>query len=119
VNRLRSAAGASYSESAEKIPKPQPCRISIHLCKQISVKAQAEDRTRASDLLVVEGLFITATNVNFDPQNIAAVIRRGAPLAGFAPAADLDALIKQGEAVVAIHSTLDTFFALPGRAGYG
>ena len=71
----------------------------VDVCKQIAVKAQAAGRTREADLFVMEGLFTTVTNVNFDPEDIAGVIRRGAPLAGFEPAADLDGLIKQGEAV--------------------
>ncbi len=71
----------------------------VDVCKQISVKAQAEGRTREADLFVMEGLFTTVTNVNFDAEDIAKVIRRGAKLCGFEPAADLDGLISQGEAV--------------------
>ncbi len=71
----------------------------VDVCKQISVKAQNDGRTREADLFVMEGLFTTVTNVNFDAEDIAAVICRGAPLAGFEPAADLDGLIRQGEAV--------------------
>jgi hydroxylamine reductase len=71
----------------------------IEVCKQIAVKAQAGSRTRAADLFVTEGLFTTVTNVNFDPEDLARIIRRGAELCDFAPAADLDGLIKQGEAV--------------------
>jgi hydroxylamine reductase len=71
----------------------------VDLCKKISVKAQAGGRTRDADLFVLEGLFTTVTNVNFDAEDIAGVIRRGAALAGFEPAADLNGLIKQGEAV--------------------
>lgn len=71
----------------------------VDVCKQISVKAQAEGRTREADLFVMEGLFTTVTNVNFDPEDISKIIRRGAELCSFEPAADLDGLIKQGEAV--------------------
>jgi len=71
----------------------------IDVCKQISVKAQAGSRTRETDLFVMEGLFTTVTNVNFDPEDLAGIIRRGAQLCDFEPAADLDGLIKQGEAV--------------------
>jgi hydroxylamine reductase len=71
----------------------------VDICKQIAVKAQAGGRTREADLFVMEGLFTTVTNVNFDPEDIAQVIRRGAKLCDFEPAADIDGLIKQGEAV--------------------
>jgi hydroxylamine reductase len=71
----------------------------MDVCKQISVKAQAGGRTREADLFVMEGLFTTVTNVNFDAEDLAKIIRRGAELCDFEPAADLDGLIKQGEAV--------------------
>ena len=71
----------------------------VDVCKQISVKAHAGERTREADLFVMEGLFTTVTNVNFDAEDIANVIRRGADLCDFEPSADLDGLIKQGEAV--------------------
>jgi hydroxylamine reductase len=76
------------------------------------------------DVAVVEALFTTVTNVNFDPERVAALVRdmatqrdrarslyesaarsRGqepeqlAGPAAFAPAADLEGLVKQGEAV--------------------
>ncbi len=71
----------------------------MDVCKKISVKANAGNRTREADLFVMEGLFTTVTNVNFDANDIAGVIRRGAELIDWTPAADLDGLIKQGEAV--------------------
>jgi len=71
----------------------------VDVCKQISVKAQAGGRTREADLFVMEGLFTTVTNVNFDAEDIANVIRRGAAMIDLDVAADLDGLIKQGEAV--------------------
>ncbi len=71
----------------------------MDVSKQISVKAQAGDRTREADLFVMEGLFTTVTNVNFDPEDLAKIIRRGAELCDFKPAADLAGLIKQGETV--------------------
>ena len=71
----------------------------MDVCKQIAVKAQATGRTREADLFVMEGLFTTVTNVNFDAEDLAKIIRRGAKLCDFEPAADLDGLIKQGEAV--------------------
>jgi hydroxylamine reductase len=79
----------------------------MDVCKQISVKAQAEGRTREADLFVMEGLFTTVTNVNFDAEDLAKIIRRGAALCDFKPAADLDGLIKQGE-VVGIESRKNT-----------
>jgi len=71
----------------------------IDVCKQISVKAHAGHRTREADLFVMEGLFTTVTNVNFDANDIAGIIRRGATFIDWTPASDLDGLIKQGEAV--------------------
>ena len=47
----------------------------VELCKHISVKAHearaAGKTTRDADLYVMEGLFTTVTNVNFDPNDIA------------------------------------------------
>jgi len=75
--------------------------------------------TKEADKFVVEGLFTTVTNVNFDPERIAQHIREGAeikarlkaaydgkggpevdnPAAEWEPSGDLDALIKMGEKV--------------------
>jgi len=71
----------------------------VDVCKQVAVKAHAGERTREADLFIMEGLFTTVTNVNFDPEDLAKIVRRGAKLCDFKPAADLDGLIKQGEAV--------------------
>ncbi len=53
----------------------------IEICKQISVAAHVvrieEQKTRSADLYVMEGLFSTVTNVNFDPENLIKLIRRG------------------------------------------
>lgn len=77
----------------------------IESCKQIAVAVQGK-QSRAADLYVMEGLFTTVTNVNFDPQDLAGVIRRGAEILKDLGAvsdidfgADLNGLIKQGEAV--------------------
>ena len=78
----------------------------------------------AVDRFVIEALFTTVTNVNFDPERLAALIRRAprvrerardlyeqaarqegetpetlAGPAAFDPAADLDEMIRQGEAI--------------------
>lgn len=80
----------------------------MDVCKKISVKADAARKagqtTREADLFVVEGLFTTVTNVNFDPKDIAEIIRRGAGVLknlgeAWVPASDLDGLISQGETV--------------------
>ncbi|MFC1468100.1 hydroxylamine reductase [Verrucomicrobiota bacterium] len=79
----------------------------VDLCKKISVKADAARKagqaTRDADLFVIEGLFTTVTNVNFDPNDIAGIISRGAKLLAslggdWTPATDIDGLIAQGEA---------------------
>ncbi|MHB1006293.1 MAG: hydroxylamine reductase [Chloroflexota bacterium] len=76
---------------------------------------------READLFALEALFATVTNVNFDPERLAEIVRRGVAirdrLAGqyvvmggatvadprgvtaWQPAADLEGLIAQGEAV--------------------
>ena len=88
----------------------------VELCKQISVKAlearAAGKTTRDADLFVMEGLFTTVTNVNFDPKDIAGIISRGAQLlkdmgGEFELAGDIDGLISQGE-TVGIESRMST-----------
>ncbi|HOI53651.1 MAG TPA: hydroxylamine reductase [Phycisphaerae bacterium] len=100
----------------------------IHTAEGISQYAHRARRLgavhRSADHFVVEALFATVTNVDFDPARLAETIRRGAvvrdevrrayqeacrkagkqpePLASDAaiqPANDLDKLIRQGEAV--------------------
>ena len=77
----------------------------VEVCKQIAVAAKGK-ANRAADLYVMEGLFTTVTNVNFDAEDIAGVIRRGADVLKELGAtatidfnANLSGLIKQGEAV--------------------
>lgn len=85
-------------------------------------KLGAEDRD--ADVFVIEALFTTVTNVNFDPDNLETWVRRGYSLkekakkmyleacsrqgasseelrgpAKWEPAADMDGLLKQGEAI--------------------
>jgi hydroxylamine reductase len=88
----------------------------VELCKKISVKAhetrQAGKATREADLYVMEGLFTTVTNVNFDANDIAGVISRGAQLlkelgGEYELPSDLDGLISQGEKV-GIESRINT-----------
>ncbi len=97
----------------------------IHTAKGVSMYAH---RARAlgaidrdADVFVIEALFTTVTNVNFDPERVAELIRKGSAardrvkklyqdaskgsaeeLAGPAtlePAGDLASLVKQGEEV--------------------
>jgi hydroxylamine reductase len=81
-------------------------------------------RDRGIDVFVVEALFTTVTNVNFDPERVAGWVRRAAEVrdrakalyeaaakkagrtpealaspAAFQPAADLDGLVRQAEGV--------------------
>jgi hydroxylamine reductase len=77
----------------------------VEVCKEIAVAAKGK-KNRAADLYVMEGLFTTVTNVNFDPEDIAGVVRRGGEVLkalGAKSAIDFNAnlhgLIKQGEAV--------------------
>ncbi len=77
----------------------------VEVCKQIAVAAKGK-ANRNADLYVMEGLFTTVTNVNFDAEDIAGVIRRGADVLKELGAnstidfnADLSGLTKQGEAV--------------------
>ena len=99
----------------------------VHGVKGISVyahrAAQLGARDREVDLFVIEALFTTVTNVNFDPQRIAGVIRKVPQMrdraralyekasakaatkpdvfcpAGAQPAADLADLLEQGRQV--------------------
>jgi hydroxylamine reductase len=77
----------------------------VEVCKQISVAVKGK-KNREADLYVMEGLFTTVTNVNFDAEDIAGVIRRGGQVLADLGAestidfsADLSGLIRQGEAV--------------------
>ncbi len=100
----------------------------VHAAKGISMYAHRARRLGAADrdvdIFVVEALFTTVTNVNFDPRRLEVLLRRagdtlarakslyeqacrkagrtperlGAP-ADWAPAGSLDELVRQGEAV--------------------
>ena len=85
----------------------------VEVCKQIAVAAKGK-QNRAADLYVMEGLFTTVTNVNFDAEDIVGVIKRGGDVLaelGATSAIDFSAginrLIKQGEAV-GVESRLTT-----------
>lgn len=90
----------------------------VEVCKKISEKAhamrQAGETTREADLFVMEGLFTTVTNVNFDPNDIAGIISRGMQLAtemgvecDKAMPTTLDEMISMGEQV-GIESRMST-----------
>jgi hydroxylamine reductase len=89
-----------------------------HRARKLGVK------NHDADAFILEALFTTVTNVNFDPKRLEIILRRGAQLrdtvrrdyeaacakagtaaetpagpAAWAPAADLNGLIRQGEAV--------------------
>ncbi|MGE4488053.1 MAG: hydroxylamine reductase, partial [Kiritimatiellales bacterium] len=77
----------------------------VEVCKQISVAAKGKT-SREADLYVMEGLFTTVTNVNFDAQDIANVIRRGGAIlkelgaeSAIDFSVDMSGLVRQGEAV--------------------
>lgn len=46
---------------------------------------QSGGSTREADLFVLQALFATGTNVNFDPSRLEPLIREGAVLAGWKP----------------------------------
>jgi len=100
----------------------------VHVAKGVSMyahrAAQLGARDREIDVFVVKALFVTLTNVNFDPQAVADWVRRGAKLrtkarklyegacaqagrkpetlsgpASFEIADSLDELIRQGQSV--------------------
>ena len=100
----------------------------LHVAKGISMYAHRAAVLGAQDPVidkyVIEALFTTITNVNFDPERLAGIIRQGAEVkakakvlyeaaalkagkasetlagpAAWTPAADLNGLIAQGEAV--------------------
>jgi hydroxylamine reductase len=88
----------------------------VHAAKGVSQMAHRARKLgvidHAADLFVVEALFTTVTNVNFDPKRLEGILRKGAVVkdrlkkqvespvgpAQWAPAADLQGLIRQGEA---------------------
>ncbi|HUU27404.1 MAG TPA: hydroxylamine reductase [archaeon] len=109
----------------------------VHAAKGIAQYARRARelgaRDREIDSFILEALFTTVTNVNFDPQAVAAVIRRGAELkdraremyenacrragkepetlsgpAQWRPADNMDDLIRQGEEVT-IEKRLEAF----------
>jgi hydroxylamine reductase len=91
----------------------------FHVAKGVGQYAHAARKagakTPAADRFVVEALFTTVTNVNFDAENIAVMARRGATVkaqtkqaasgislggpATFEPAAKVAELVAQGEAI--------------------
>lgn len=100
----------------------------IHVAEGVSQYAHRARRLgevcRAADLFTVEALFTTVTNVDFDPQRLAEIIRRGAAVRGevravyeeacrrngtqpkalaaeaaIEPASELGEMIRQGESV--------------------
>jgi len=101
----------------------------LYACKGISMYAHrarqvAGKKDREIDLFVIEALFTTVTNVNFDPERLKGLVLKAARLrdkarqlyedacrekgqtpeslsgpAAWKPAADLDELVKQGEEV--------------------
>ena len=104
----------------------------VHAVKGISMYAhrarQLGAKDHAVDLFVVEALFTTVTNVNFDPERLAGILREAAAMkttakalyesaaakagktpekltgpAEWTPASDLAGLVAQGESVVANH----------------
>ena len=109
--------------------------LAIHIAEGVSQYAHRARPLgvthRPADLFVVEALFATVTNVDFDPQRLAELIRRGAavrteirrayetacqkagqqpqPLAHDAaiePSGDLNEMIRQGEQVT-IHKRIE------------
>ncbi|MBN2560019.1 MAG: hydroxylamine reductase, partial [Phycisphaerae bacterium] len=100
----------------------------IHMAEGVAQYAhrsrQLGARNHDADVFVVEALFTTVTNVDFDPQRLAELVRKGAAVrerarqtyhdacqkadkkpdqltgdAELQPAADLDEMIRQGQAV--------------------
>ncbi len=109
----------------------------VHMAEDVSQYAHRARSLgvghRPADLFVVEALFATVTNVDFDPKRVAELIRRGASVRGeieqayeaacqkagrqpeawvgeacIEPAEDLDAMIRQGEQVT-IQKRIDAF----------
>jgi len=87
----------------------------ITLARAVGGKAHCADCERA----FMEGLFMTVTNVNFDPRDCQAMVDRIQALvakAGGAPAYDAAQLFKGDTDVVSLRSTL--LFGLRGMAAY-
>lgn len=86
----------------------------VHSLKGLSLYANAAGKAdQEVNVFTVKALFSTLTNVDFDPQRFVALIQKSVelrerigggrsfshPSAGFKPEADLEGLVKQGEAV--------------------
>ena len=87
----------------------------ITLARAVGGQAHCADCERA----FMEGLFMTVTNVNFDPKDCQAMVDRIQALvarAGGAPAFDAAQLFAGNEDVVSLRSTL--LFGLRGMAAY-
>ena len=87
----------------------------ITLARAVGGKAHCE----ACEQAFMEGLFMTVTNVNFDPKDCQAMVDRINALvakSGGAPAYDAAALFAGNEDVVSLRSTL--LFGLRGMAAY-
>ncbi len=73
----------------------------VHVAEGIAVYAHRARRLgvrdRGLDLFVVEALFTTVTNVNFDPQSVEQWVRRGAELIGRARALYEQAALQAGQ----------------------
>lgn len=110
--------------------------LAIHIAEGVSQYAHRARQLgiphREADLFVVEALFATITNVDFDPKRVAELIQRGAAIrnavkqayeaacqaakqqpeslakdAAIEPASDLDEMIREGEQVT-IQKRIDT-----------
>ncbi len=111
----------------------------IHATKGVSQYAHRARKLgvkdKAADLFVLEALFTTVTNVNFDPENVAELVRKAVSIrekvkklymaacakknaapdvpsgpADFMPASDTSGMIRQGEAV-GIEAAMERFGA--------
>jgi len=118
----------------------------IHELKGIAALAVAGSKVgvvdHAADVFTTQALFTTITNVDFDAAHLAGIIREGAsvkaslratveaaggvvpaddPAVAFEPAADLDALVAQGEAVgiFSDHDRDENVVALQQTSVYG
>jgi len=127
----QTAKGVACTKAGVCGKKPETAALQdllIHMAKSVSMyahRARALDVIdREADVFVIEALFTTVTNVNFDPERLAGLIRKGVGVrdnvrglyedavrkdggtpdelpdaATFQPEGDLDALTAQGEQV--------------------
>ena len=79
TNRVTADVDATNWESVEKTPKWRPAGSAVYATRALPVRQQARQlgaKDSAVDMFVVEALFTTVTNVNFDASRIREMLKK-------------------------------------------